>query len=861
MSFNPYQYNLPVTDIIPDVQHELKTHNTLIVTAPPGAGKSTILPLALLQEPWLNNKKIILLEPRRLAASTIAYRMADLLNQQPGQTVGYRIRFENKISRNTKIEVVTEGILTRMLHSDNALENVGLIIFDEFHERSIHADIALALSREVQQILRPDLRLLIMSATLDVPQLAEMLQAPIVESKGKMYPVEVIYTGQVQGTPFGTGHQHLPDLCSKTIARATKEQEGDTLVFLPGQAEIRKTAEILKRTLSGFAIHPLYGQLTHAEQQAALMPDPHGRRKVVLATSIAETSLTIERIRIVVDSGYTRKSAFDPRTGLSALKTVQVSIDSADQRSGRAGRLSPGTCYRMWSAATQQRLAPYRTPEILDSDLTPLMLDLLEWGISDPGTLDWLNTPPAVAINSAKELLTALGAIQGDKITEHGKQIHRLPLHPRLANMLITAQEMVSPKGSPMDLPLATDIAALLEERDPLDRSIAGADLNLRIEHLRRWRTEQRRDRAWEKIEKTAAVYRKLFNIAPDNTAADHFATGLLLAYAYPERIAAAKDANSGLFQLANGQTATINRDDDLSHEPWLSIAQLDAQKGQGKIFMAAPLNPKDLIHLGKETENIRWDSRKQQLLATADLRIGSIVLQSKPLAAPDPQQLEHIISETIKNEGQSLLNFTPQVEQWQNRVLSLGSWNPEQNWPDVSTQTLLHNNKEWLSPYFPRLRKAASGPARPVGGSSVQALLKEEDFKKIDLANILQHSLPYDQQIQLNQLAPSVITVPSGSSIPLSYSPYGDAPILAVRLQELFGMLDTPTVNGGTTNVVIHLLSPGYKPVQVTTDLRSFWQNTYFEVRKELKRRYPKHSWPENPLEAEAVRGVKRKG
>lgn len=839
MSFNPYQYNLPVTDIIPDVQRELKTHNTLILTAPPGAGKSTILPLALQQEPWLNNKKVILLEPRRLAASTIAYRMADLLNQQPGQTVGYRIRFENKISRSTKIEVVTEGILTRMLQSDNALEDVGLIIFDEFHERSIHADIALALSREAQQILRPDLRLLIMSATLDVPQLAEMLNAPVVESKGKRYPVEVIYTGQQH-------IEHLPDLCSKTIARATREQEGDILVFLPGQAEIRKTAEILKRTLNGFAIHPLYGQLTHAEQQAALLPDAHGRRKVVLATSIAETSLTIEGIRVVVDSGYTRKSAFDPRTGLSALKTVQVSIDSADQRAGRAGRLSPGVCYRMWSAATQQRLAPYRTPEILDSDLTPLMLDLLEWGISDPNTLDWLNNPPAIAINSAKELLSALGAIQGNKITGHGKQIHRLPLHPRLANMLITAQELGK-------LPLATDIAALLEERDPLDRSVAGADLNLRIEQFRRYRTEQRCERGWEKIEKIAAVYRKLFNIAPDNIAADHFATGLLLAYAYPERIASAKDASNGLFQLANGQTATINRDDDLSHEPWLSIAQLDAQKGQGKIFIAAPLNPKDLVHLGKETENIRWDSRKQQLLATADLRIGSIVIQSKPLAAPDPLQLEHIISETIKTEGKSLLNFTPQVEQWQNRVLSLHIWNPEQNWSDVSTQNLLRNNKEWLGPYFPKLRKAVSG-------SSVQALLKAEDFKKIDLDNILQHALPYEQQVQLNQLAPSAITVPSGSSIQLSYSPYGEAPILAVRLQELFGMLDTPTVNGGATNVVIHLLSPGYKPVQVTTDLRSFWQNTYFEVRKELKRRYPRHSWPENPLEAEAVRGVKRR-
>ncbi|MFD2164205.1 ATP-dependent helicase HrpB [Paradesertivirga mongoliensis] len=828
ITFNPYQYQLPVTEIISDLQRKLNTNNTLILTAPPGAGKSTILPLALLNAPWLNNKKIILLEPRRLAASTIAHRMADLLGEQPGQTVGYRIRFENKISRNTKIEVVTEGILTRMLHTDNALEDYALIIFDEFHERSIHADIALALSREVQQILRPDLRLLIMSATLDVPQLAEMLNAPVVESKGKMYPVDIIYTGE---QPI----EQLPDHCSKTIARATKEQEGDTLVFLPGQAEIRKTAEILKRSLSSFAIHPLYGQLSHAEQQAALMPDPHGRRKIVLATSIAETSLTIQGIRIVVDSGYTRKSAFDPRTGLSALKTVQVSTDSADQRAGRAGRLSTGSCYRMWSAATQQRLAPYRTPEILDSDLTPLMLDLLEWGITNPNALSWLNNPPAAALNSAKELLTALGAIEGDKITDHGKQIHRLPLHPRLANMLITAQELNK-------LPLATDIAALLEERDPLDRTLAGADLNHRIEQLRRYRAEQRRDRQYEKIEKTAAAYRRLFHIQADNSATDAYHAGLLLAYAYPERIASAKDAKNGLFQLANGQTATINRDDDLAHEPWLSIAQLDAQKGQGKIFIAAPLNPKDLTHLAKETENIRWDSRKQQLLATADLRIGSIVLQSRPLAAPPKQKLDDVLSATIKAEGQHLLDFNPDVQTWQNRVLSLRRWNPEQSWPNVSTEALLASNQTWLGPYYDQLRKA-------------------DDFKKINLSHVLQHSLTYDQQQQLNQLAPAAITVPSGSSIPLSYSPYGEAPILAVRLQELFGMLDTPTVNSGAQTVVIHLLSPGYKPVQVTTDLRSFWQNTYFEVRKELKRRYPKHSWPENPLEAEAVRGVKRKG
>ncbi|HEY0894938.1 MAG TPA: ATP-dependent helicase HrpB, partial [Sphingobacteriaceae bacterium] len=538
--------NLPVAEIIPDVKMHLADQNTLLVTAPPGAGKSTILPLALMDEPWLRSKKIIVLEPRRLAASSIAYRMADLLGEQVGNTVGYRIRFDNKISRKTRIEVVTEGILTRMLHSDNALEDVGLVIFDEFHERSIHADIALALSREVQDVLRPDLRILVMSATLDVDQLAKMLAVPVIEGKGKMYPVELIYTGEQD-------LQQIPGLCARTIGKAVNEREGDLLAFLPGQAEIRKCAEILKRQLGGYAIHSLYGQLSNAEQEAALLPDPRGRRKVVLATSIAETSLTIQGIRIVVDSGYSRKSVFDPGTGLSGLKTVQVSVDAADQRAGRAGRLTAGACYRMWSHATHSRLALYRTPEIIDSDLAPLVLDLLEWGISDATSLCWLDDPPEAALNSARELLAGLGAVEGDKITPHGKAIHRLPCHPRLANMLILA-------GETGTLPLATDIAALLEERDPLDRQTAGADLNLRIESLRRYRSGGQHDKRWDKIGKTASSYRKLFGIDADNSTFDHDTTGLLLAYAYPERIASAKSGGTGLYQLANGKTAVISQ-------------------------------------------------------------------------------------------------------------------------------------------------------------------------------------------------------------------------------------------------------------------------------------------------------------
>lgn len=824
--FDPFAIPLPVTEIIPEVRQILAGHPTLLVSAPPGAGKSTLLPLALLDEPWLEDRKILVLEPRRLAAISISSRMAELLGEEVGNTVGYRIRFENRTSRQTRIEVVTEGILTRMLHHDNALEDVGLILFDEFHERSIHADISLALSREVQDVLRPDLRLVVMSATLDLAPLAGMLHAPVVESQGRLHPVEVIYTGH-------SDVRELPGECSRTILKALREHPGDVLAFLPGQAEIRKCHELLKRQRE-VMICPLYGQLSYAEQQAALVPDPGGRRKVVLATSIAETSLTIEGVRIVVDSGYTRKPVFNPGTGLSGLKTVRISLDSADQRAGRAGRLSSGVCYRMWSAATHSRLEPYRTPEILDSDLGPLVLDLLEWGIHDVSSLCWLNEPPAAALASAKDILTSLGAVDGDRLTPHGKRIHRLPCHPRLANMLILAENAGT-------LPLATDVAALLEERDPLDRTVTGADLNLRIEMLRRYRASGNGDKRLARIEKAAAAYRKLFGVSAENTVHDPFAAGALVASAYPERIARARIPGDGNFRLANGQTGLLSQSDDLAHEAWLAVAQLDSQKGQGAIFLAAPLNPADVTHLAEESQSIRWDSRKGQLQMTSDLRIGSLVLESRPLEQPDPELRDAAIADAVRSEGRTLLNFSSELEAWQNRALALRQWNPEQDWPDVSTDALLQNNEAWLAPYYGQLRKA-------------------DDFRKLDLRVVLQHYLGYDNQQLLDRLAPAELPVPSGSSIRIRYQPGGEDPVMAVRLQEVFGMMDTPKVNGGTKNVVLHLLSPGFKPVQVTSDLRSFWQNTYFEVRKELKRRYPKHAWPEDPLQAEAVRGVRRK-
>lgn len=820
MSFNPYSIDLPVTDIINEVKSHLKNQNTLIVNAPPGAGKSTLLPLTLLDEPWLAGQKIIMLEPRRLAAKTIAMRMADLWGDKVGETIGYRVRFENRVSATTRIEVVTEGILTRMLHTDNALEGVGLVIFDEFHERSIHADVAMALCREAQQVLRPDLRMMVMSATLNMPQLTSLLKAPVAVSEGRQFPVEVFYVG-------GQDEFLLPEVTARVIIKATKEHEGDVLVFLPGEGEIRKCAELLKRDLKDFAIHPLYGMLPQGEQYLAIVPNKFGKRKVVLATSIAETSLTIEGIKIVVDTGFGRVSRFDPKSGLSRLETVQISKDSADQRAGRAGRLSPGVCYRMWTSATHQRLAEHRPPEIMEADLAALVLDLAQWGITNIEQLTWLSPPPKASVTQALETLTNLNAIENGRITEHGKQLHQLACHPRIAHMLLKAKDDNA-------VALAADIAAILEERDPLPKD-SGIDINLRIEALRRARQNNSLGNKFTRIEKVAESYRRLLNAESDNGVVDVFETGLLLAYAYPERIAFARPGNNAQFQLANGKYATAGHRDDLAHEPWLAVAHMDTRDGLGKIFMASPLNPKDLLPMVKEKQIITWDTRRGGLIATKDLRIGSIVLQSKPLPNPDESYLQEAISNAIKTEGEQLLNFDEKMQQLQNRILSLRKWNPNEGWPDVSTTTLLLTNSEWLMPYLNNIKKP-------------------EELKKIDLHDALLNSLDWNLQQALNELTPTKINVPSGSAISVEYLPNGETPILSVRLQEVFGLADTPKINGGKISVVMHLLSPGFKPVQVTSDLRSFWNNTYFEVKKELQRRYPKHAWPDEPWEAKAV-------
>ncbi|QIA09969.1 ATP-dependent helicase HrpB [Draconibacterium halophilum] len=826
MSFNPHNTNLPIVEVIGEVKQHLQKENTLIVHAPPGAGKSTVIPLVLLDEKWLNGQKIIMLEPRRLAARSIANRLAELLGEQVGKRVGYRIRFDSCVSKTTQLEVVTEGILTRMLQNDNALEGVGMVIFDEFHERSLFADVALALSHEAQQILRPDLRIMIMSATLNMPQLTQLLKAPSVVSEGRQYPVDIHYEGD-------NDLKLLPELTSRVVSKAVAKNEGDILVFLPGEAEIKNTEAILRSKHKGIAIHPLYGQLPPQKQFAAIMPSREGRRKIILATTIAETSLTIEGVKVVVDCGFSRTLKFNPNTGLSRLETVEITNDSADQRAGRAGRLGPGVCYRMWSKATHHRLNKHRTPEIEEADLASLALEMAKWGVDDIIKLTWLTPPPKGHVLQANELLEQLEAIENGKITEHGKAIHQLPCHPRLAHMLLLAQNN--------DLTaLACDIAAILEERDPLNRD-AGIDINLRIEALRRYRTGSLKNKRLKHIAKISAQYQKMLSVVEDNSPTDPFETGLLLAYAYPERIAHATPGNNAQFKLANGNIAAAGHEDDLAHEEWLSIASVNARDGVGRIFLASPLNPRDLAPMVKSVESINWDTKRGGFSAFSELRIGSIILQQKPLQDYNIDQKIKAISDAIKKEGAWLLNFNQEVEQWQNRINSLRIWDKNHEWPDVSTNLLLSTNNDWLSPYLADIKKP-------------------EDLKKIDLKKVLQHHLNYNLQQLLDKLAPERLQVPSGSNIKLKYGQAGEAPILEVRLQEVFGLLETPTVNNGNVKVLLHLLSPGFKPVQVTNDLKSFWNNTYFEVKKELKARYPKHHWPDNPLEAEPLRGVKNK-
>ncbi len=812
----------PIEFVIPDVINQLKAHNTVVLQAPPGAGKSTILPLALMEH-HAQEKKILMLEPRRLAARSVALRMSELITEDIGQSVGYRIRFDNMISSRTKLEVVTEGVLVSMLHADPALEDYSMVIFDEFHERSLYADLGLALTRQAQSMLRNDLRILVMSATIDTARLSDMLHAPVITSEGKMHPVELIYQPENR-------NKRLDENAADAIHDAFTKYEGDLLVFLPGAPEIRHVAQRLE-DLNGL-ICPLYGDLSINEQHKAILPDPSGRRKVVLATSIAETSLTIEGIRVVIDAGYSRHNRYDPSSGLNRLITVRVTKDTADQRAGRAGRTGPGTCIRLWSELEQSHLNPSRKPELEEADLSSLLLDLARWGDMDPSSYEWLTPPPLSSLNSAKEVLVKTGAIDGNKITEKGMKMSVLPAHPRIAHMLTDA--------SADELPVAIDLACLLEEKDPAQDSTT-VNISSRVDLIRKFRSGERVNASTsllQRINRSCMHWAKLMNVKLSTVHVNEHLCGKLLTYAYPERIA--RKVSGNRYRLANGRSAMLQDHDELSREEWISVANMDASRESGKIYYAAPVDKSDLYEMAIKTRSIAWSESKQLIEAAEELKIGPLVLVSRMIHEITEEQRVSILTEQLKKQGLRFLGELEKLNEFKARIASLRIWNAEMLWPEVSEEALT-NDTSWIEPYLTNIRK-------------------KTDLDKLDPATILKNSLDYDLQQKLDKLAPETIQVPSGSSIKLEYFEDGKPPVLAVRLQELFGLFETPLINNGKQKVLIHLLSPGYKPVQVTQDLRSFWTNTYKEVRKELKIRYSKHFWPEDPFTAEAVRGVKRR-
>ncbi len=822
-----YADNLPAMQIAGKINEILKTDSRVVITAPPGAGKSTVLPLTIMQG-LPDDGKILMLEPRRLAARQIAGRMSQMIGEPVGKTVGYRVRFDNKVSESTRIEVLTEGILTRMIVADSTLEGVSAIIFDEFHERNLASDIALALSLEAQQIIRPDLKIIIMSATIDADGISRTLGAPIVESEGRMFPVDVIHS-QDEAT-----EQNSAEAVAHAIRQAHKEHNGDILAFLPGESEILRCKEMLGDSLGKTSVYPLYGLLSQREQNLAIAPSAEGERKVVLATSIAETSLTIEGVRIVIDSGLHRTMEFDPHSGLSHLKTKQISMDMANQRTGRAGRTAPGVCYRLWSLATEHRMDENRLPEILTADLTPMVLDITAWGEKPLESIAWLTTPPVKQVEQARELLKMLGAIADDgKITAHGRKMSALPCHPRIAQMLATAE-------TPEMKALAADIAALLEERDPLSvrnsSATADADINTRLSALRRARKGNASGKVWQRIMMASEHYRHIAKTKEDNTEPDIYATGMLLASAYPERIAMALKGEYNTFMLSCGDKAVIDKDDALSAYDNLAVAQVV----NNRIILASPLDIKDLKSFTKVKDNISWDNRQGCIVAQREYKIGCLLIDSKPISDGNSEAIKQTICNAAQKYGTSMLNFSDEVQNLQRRVAVVAEWHPEMQLPDLSTEAVLRRADEWL-PFY-------------IGNSTTTA-----ELKKIDLCEALWSLLAYEQQTEVERLAPTHIKVPTGSRIKIEYRVGAELPILRVRLQECFGMDSTPRIDDGKRAVLMELLSPGFKPVQLTQDLNSFWQNTYFEVRKELKRRYPKHSWPDNPLESEAVRGVKR--
>ncbi|MGO0630479.1 ATP-dependent helicase HrpB [Pseudomonas sp. SAR267] len=839
--------SLPIDAVLPALREVLHNRDEAVLEAPPGAGKTTRVPLALLNEPWLAGQTILMLEPRRLAARAAAERLASELGEKVGETVGYRIRLDSKVGPTTRIEVVTEGILTRRLQSDPALDGVGLLIFDEFHERSLDADLALALSLNGRELLRdePALKILLMSATLEGERLSRLLgDAPVVRSEGRMHPVDIRW-----GRPFQPGEFIEPRVVDNVLL-ALAEQPGSVLVFLPGQAEIRRVHQSLQDALGerpDVLLCPLHGELDLSAQRAAIDPPAQGLRKVVLATNIAETSLTIDGVRVVIDAGLARVPRFDPGSGMTRLDTQRISRASATQRAGRAGRLEPGVCYRLWSEAQHDQLTAHGSAEILQADLAGLALQLARWGVT-PDQLRWLDQPPAAAFAQAQDLLARLGAFKPgsrDNLSDHGQAMAELPAHPRIAHLLLRGQ----------DLGLATmacDVAGLLGERD-IQRG-GGADLHSRLALVSGESKASRGGQGGvQRARQLARQYRGLLRGQATAAVADPDHPrwlGALLALAYPDRVAQQRREGGAEYRLANGRAALFAEVDALMKCPWLVIADLGSRQGQReeRIYLAAEFDPALLEDvLAEQVERVDvldWDEREQVLRAERQTKVGELIVGREPLPGLDDQARARALLGLVRRKGLNLLTWTPELRQWQARVALLRQLDLDKDgqseWPDLGDEALLATLEDWLQSYLGKVSRLSH-------------------FAALDLPSILRNLLPWPLPQRLDEWAPAHLAVPSGSNIRLDYSEH--PPILAVRLQELFGLADTPRIAQGRQQVKLHLLSPARRPVQVTQDLANFWRTTYAEVKKDLKGRYPKHYWPDDPLVAEATARAKPRG
>ncbi len=840
------QHAFPIAELLPDIRRALTTGTRLVLEAPPGAGKTTQVPLALLDAEWLAGRKIVMLEPRRVAARAAAQFMAKQLGEAVGETVGYRIRFENKVSANTRIEVVTEGILTRMLQDDAMLEDVGAILFDEFHERHLAGDLGLALALDVQAGLREDLRLVVMSATLDGEKLAAFLDAPRLSSAGRSYPVRVAHYPARRDEAIE--HQ-----VKRAVEHALTGHPGDVLVFLPGQREIGKVEVLLAHGNPSIEILTLHGELPVEQQSRVLQPSQDGRRRVVLATNVAESSVTLPGVRVVIDSGLAREPRYDPNSGFSRLDVVNIAQSSADQRAGRAGRVAEGWAYRLWPES--QRLEPQRRPEIAQVELASLALELAAWG-SD--ALRFVDAPPTGAMAAARDLLQRLGALDaGNAITAFGKKMLTIGTHPRLAAMLLSAQ-------NDAETALACDLAALLEARDPLravpgqGRSDAVATRWQALAAHRQGRTPPDAVRSsLQALDAAATQWRRRLrcNAKPPASVPAH-ALGDLLAHAFPDRIGYRHGNDLRRYPLANGRMAQLFDDSAMIGEPWIVACDLRFEAKDAKVLRAAPVDEtrlrRDFAARFSDRDEVRWDDARRALVAERVQRFDGIVLDARPAGRVDPAQAAQALTDAVRTLGIDALPWRESLAQWRARVRCLRVWMPELALPDLSDEALLANLDTWLRPAF-------------VGKTRLDAL-SEDELSEALKSGVGKSGLDWALRQRIDALAPTRIVVPSGMErgIEYAYDTATDAaqpPVLAVKLQELFGLADTPRVADGRVPLTLHLLSPGGRPLQITQDLRSFWERTYPEVKKEMKGRYPKHPWPDDPWSAKATHRAKPRG